>query len=419
MAQNPPSRSSVRLLVVHFTGNHSVAYETLSSGADETYYAQRYAIEALGRIGRGIEQLGVLCCCSNEVADVICADGVRSMASTVSPSSTDYSTAICQIEKFEPTHLIIGTPALSLLRWALSHHVKLLPMFADSFYYSLKNLTLPRRWMRIVRREMQKRSLVKALNDPRIEWVANHNVNASRLLVSMGVDPRKVIPWDYESPATPAQFEPKRLDGDAAWRIIFVGSVIPEKGVGDAIEAVRLLVKKGHNVDLRLFGRGQIEMFEQQTSEKGIAERVHLEGFKPRSQVLDAMRSAHLVLVPSWHEYSEASPFTIYESLITRTPLVCSDHPMFVGRVGSDRSALVVPEQNPTELARAIERILDDPQLYASMSRATATTWDSLQCPVKYEPLILHWIGETDTDRAWLAYHALPSAQSGPSTVLY
>ena len=339
MAQTQSSLSSVRLLVVQYTGDHRTAYECLASGGDETYYAQRYAIEAFGRIGRKIEQLGVLCCCSTAASDTICADGVRCMTSTVSPSSDDFSSAIRQIEQFEPTHLIVGTPAVSVLRWAIAHGVKLLPMFADSFYYSLKNLSVLHRWLRIVRRETYKRSLVKVLNDPHVEWVANHNMNAAKLLVSMGVDARKVIPWDYEPPATPVQFESKSLGNDTTWRLIFIGSVIPAKGVGDAVEAVSLLLKKGHDVDLRIFGRGQIEMYQQQASERGIADRVHLEGFKPHSEVLDSMRSAHLVLVPSWHEYSEASPFTIYESLITRTPLVCSDHPMFNGRVGKDCSA--------------------------------------------------------------------------------
>ena len=73
-----------------------------------------------------------------------------------------------------------------------------------------------------------------------------------------------------------------------------------------------------------------------------------------------------------------------------------------------------MPEQNPTELANAIERVMDNPELYASMSRATAATWDILQCPAKLELLILHWVSETESDRAGLLSMRCHSSDPAP-----
>ncbi len=412
--QSPPvmpnsNLGSVRLLVAQYTGSHQVAYETLSRGGEETYYAQRYAISTFGDLARDLEQVGILCCCSSRMSDVICGDRVRSMSAVVPLGSHDYRSAIAQIETFNPTHLIVSTPNLSMIRWALAHKVSLFPMFADSFFVNLRKASLPRRLARAIRHKIYIHKLVKSLNDPRVRFAANHNLNAAMMLVQMGVDPRKTIPWDYEPPATPTHFEPKTIDPASQHRLVFVGSVIPSKGAGDAIRAVKLLADRYPTLRLRMLGNGELDRFRSQAADEGIADRVEILGARPHSEVIEAMHDARLVLVLSWHEYSEAMPFTIYESLITRTPLICSDHPMFRNRAGEGRSAMMVPEKNPEQLASAIHQLLSDSERYARMSQGTATTWDRLQCPAKLGPLIRHWLGNESADQTWLEYHSVDS----------
>jgi glycosyltransferase involved in cell wall biosynthesis len=98
----------------------------------------------------------------------------------------------------------------------------------------------------------------------------------------------------------------------------------------------------------------------------------------------------------------------IYESFVTRTPIVCSDHPMFTGRVDQD-AAMIVPEKRPAAIAQAVERLLDDPELYQKMSIATLGAWNQIQCPVRWGDLLERLLEPSPEGECWLAGHSMSS----------
>jgi len=98
-------------------------------------------------------------------------------------------------------------------------------------------------------------------------------------------------------------------------------------------------------------------------------------------------------------------PMTIYEALAVRTPLICSDHPAYAGRVGAGTASIAVPERSPAAIADAADRLFADPDRYHLMSEATATTWKKLGCPVSYYELIRRWATGSPEDEQWLAAH--------------
>lgn len=81
-----------------------------------------------------------------------------------------------------------------------------------------------------------------------------------------------------------------------------------------------------------------------------------------RNDIADLMRSADVVVLPSrW----EGSPLTAHEALQSGTPLVATS----VGGVPDlvqapdGPAALLVPAEDPSELAAGVARVLDDPDL--------------------------------------------------------
>ena len=187
----------------------------------------------------------------------------------------------------------------------------------------------------------------------------------------------------------------------------YAGAVAESKGVGDAVEAIASLRRRGRDTELRVYGPGDARPFVTQVAALGLAGAVRFEGRRPHPEVIQAMRAADVVVVPSRHEYAEGIPMVIYEALAVRTPLVCSDHPAFRGRIGEGSATLTFPERRPTALADAVERIMTDPLLYARMSQATATVHERLQCPVKYGDMIRCWLSGAPEDVRWLAGHSL------------
>ena len=62
------------------------------------------------------------------------------------------------------------------------------------------------------------------------------------------------------------------------------------------------------------------------------------------------MHAADAVLVYLRHAYGEGLPVTIYLGFASRTPLVVSDHPMFVAYLRDCEDVLVAPERAPEAL---------------------------------------------------------------------
>ncbi len=400
-----------RILFIHYAGDYREGYNQIVAGGQETYRSQRYSIETTARLGRDVGEVGVLCCIGNEPYDEMMKDGVRAIGAGLSERDFRPEPIIDWIKVFRATHLIVKGPFYAIMLWAIQHGMDVLPCLADSFTLSTIGLSPMKALNRAVRHHFHCRQVAKVLNAPRIRWVSNHNIVACRDLVRIGVDPRKIVPWDWLQTTTPEMYEPKSRPAEGSpWHLIYVGGISERKGVGDALEAVAKLKRRGRKVDFRAIGRGDIDHFAQLARTLDVADCVRFEGLQPNAQVIEAMQASDLVLIPSRHAYPEGLPNVFFEAFATRTPVICSDHPMFKGIV-REEAAMFVPENNPVACANAVETILGNPTLYRRMSAATEHAWHHFQCPVLWHELLDHWLGATPDDDRWLAGHSLASGR--------
>lgn len=61
----------MRLLMVQYAGDYREAVECFAQGGKETYYAQKYSVEAVAEIGKTIEKVAVLRCLTQEPYDLV------------------------------------------------------------------------------------------------------------------------------------------------------------------------------------------------------------------------------------------------------------------------------------------------------------------------------------------------------------
>ena len=407
------SQSAVpfRVLLIQFAGDYREGYTRLISGGGETYHSQHYSAEKTAEIGRKFGHIGVLCCCGNSPYDETMDNGVRAMGAGLSGANFRPEPIIAKIKEFQPTHIILTAPFPELLTWSLNQGFEVLPCFADSFTLSTIGLSPIKKLKRTIKHRLHCRRLASRLNSPRIRWVSNHNIKACKDLERIGVDPRKIVPWDWAQTVVPETYGPKSGPSPGErWKIVYVGAIGELKGVGDAIEGLAELKRRGRDAEFRVIGRGEIDQFTRLARDTGVAERVHFEGLQPFTRVIEAMRWSHLVVIPSRFHYPEGLPCVFYEAFATRTPVICSNHPMFRGIV-SDEAAIYVPERRPDAIADAAELVLQDRELYRRMSVATQAAWHRFQCPVLWHELIEHWLGASLTDDRWLAEHSLASGR--------
>ncbi len=124
-------------------------------------------------------------------------------------------------------------------------------------------------------------------------------------------------------------------------------------------------------------------------------------------EILERMAAADFVCIPSRPAYPEGLPLTIYEAMASGTPIVASDHPMFVGVVRDGDTGFVFPAGDPARLADVVRDAWDDPVGYERVSRNAAAAYATLGLSTLWADLLERWVRGIPDDLSWLESRAL------------
>jgi len=182
-----------------------------------------------------------------------------------------------------------------------------------------------------------------------------------------------------------AKFSGKGCNGSSEKReILYVGDLEPWKGVQTLIETMRLLEAKGNSFTLKLAGDGS-----QRHRLEALANGASVEflGEVPHPQIPEMMSRAFAVVLPSlW----EAVPTVGLEAMATGTPFIGTNVGGIPEIVRNNITGLLVPPNNPGELASAILRLSDDrvrQKLSANALRLVQNRFDIAQIARKVDGL--------------------------------
>lgn len=193
--------------------------------------------------------------------------------------------------------------------------------------------------------------------------------------LGIGIDD---LPDEVDRTGTPGQL-----------RMIHVGRAVRTKGLRDTIRAMGHL-KDTPGITLTVIGDGEeIAPCKAEATQLGLADRVEFLGRLPRDEIEAHYRASDALCFPSFRESMGA---VLYEAMRWGLPTitVATGGPDYIV---DDTSGLKVPlstpEQMPKDLAQAIKRLADDPEMRAQMGRAARArlaaeaTW-----PVKAQRMI-------------------------------
>ncbi|MDJ0951666.1 MAG: glycosyltransferase family 4 protein [Alphaproteobacteria bacterium] len=150
--------------------------------------------------------------------------------------------------------------------------------------------------------------------------------------------------------------------------IVMVGRLVAEKGYPELFEAMRSVaaqlwvvgerLKSDHATAIdRALGDAQ--------SDPDLATRVRFLGY--RQDVPDLMRAADVFTLPS---HREGMPRSIIEAMFAGLPVVATDIRGSREEVVDNETGLLVPVGDVGALARALSRLVGDPQARTDMGRA-------------------------------------------------
>jgi glycosyltransferase involved in cell wall biosynthesis len=164
--------------------------------------------------------------------------------------------------------------------------------------------------------------------------------------------------------------------------LLFVGTVMPRKGVDDLVRATSRLVDAGYD-DLQVIVAGEDDLDGEYTADvrelvhsEGVAEAVTLAGFVPGEDLPALYAVADAFVLPS---REEGFGMTVTEAMAAGTPVVATDVGGIPRLVDEGEQGYVVDPNDPAGLADGIDRLLSAEDraamAAASRERAAAYSW--------------------------------------------
>lgn len=148
-------------------------------------------------------------------------------------------------------------------------------------------------------------------------------------------------------------------------RILAVGRLVPKKGFRCLLEALTRVSR--HDVRLLIAGDGpEKPRLREQAERLGISGRVELLGQLRNQRILDLMTSCDMLAVPSVIAADgdrDGLPNVILEAFACGLPVIASRLPGIGEAVLHEQTGLMAEPDDSASLARAVERLLNDPAL--------------------------------------------------------
>ncbi len=195
--------------------------------------------------------------------------------------------------------------------------------------------------------------------------IANSSTTEQSLLESVPtLRPRlRLVRNGLAGPPVPPHL-PRHDSPGAAARLVVVGRLSRRKSPDTAIEAVALLLARGHDVQLELCGTpapGQDAFAAQlgaRAEDPALRGAVRLSGYV--SPVWPALERADVLVAPS---LGESFGNAVVDAQLARRPVIAAAVPGHLETVRHGVTGLLVPPRDPRALADAIGCLAEDPGL--------------------------------------------------------
>jgi glycosyltransferase involved in cell wall biosynthesis len=200
-------------------------------------------------------------------------------------------------------------------------------------------------------------------------WVVVQNPEDRAALIRLGLDPGRIA-LIRGSGVDPTSFLPLPDPRTPTVTVALVSRMLQEKGVLDAVAAIRLLRARGMPVELLLAGPTDLDNRGSLTTNRlsSLASEPGINWLGPVADVRDVWRRAAIAVLPS--TYGEGVPKALLEAAACARPIVATDVPGCREVVRSGETGFLVAPKDVEGLAAAIAALADDPARRVAMGGA-------------------------------------------------
>lgn len=150
-------------------------------------------------------------------------------------------------------------------------------------------------------------------------------------------------------------------------RLIFVGRLVPEKGIGLFLDLARHLKRQGRDWRLAIAGIPSAHGGITAEDVRDWTDGGLIETCGPVGDMATFYRNASVLIFPS--EYHEGLPAALMEAQASGLPCIVLDRPAIRGAIIDGETGFLLPGNDPAQWSDALER-LSDPDTFTAFSRA-------------------------------------------------
>lgn len=218
-------------------------------------------------------------------------------------------------------------------------------------------------WKARVLRPVLKCAMRILLNRPNTRIILQ-NTDDFSMLVEAGIADPERTDLILGSGVDVEQFRPfPDPDGETMVMVMMVSRMLWDKGVGEFVEAARLVKSEGRRARFVLVG-------DSDTENPGTVPRARLKAWNDegtvewwghRNDMPAVLAQSHIVCLPSF--YREGVPKSLIEAASCGRPIVTTDSPGCREIVKDGENGFLVPVRDSAALAVAVRKLVDDPHL--------------------------------------------------------
>jgi glycosyltransferase involved in cell wall biosynthesis len=200
-------------------------------------------------------------------------------------------------------------------------------------------------------------------------WIIAQNPEDRSALAGFGIDPRRIA-LIRGSGVDPRYFAPLPEPDTPIVTVGLVSRMLQDKGILEAVAAIRRLRARGLQIELLLAGPTDPDNRSSLT-ERMLTSLAAEPGIRWLGRVADVRtvwRRAAIAVLPS--SYGEGVPKALLEAAACARPLIATDIPGCREVVRHGQTGILVPPHDIDRLAEAIAKLADEPARRIAMGQA-------------------------------------------------